>query len=74
MIDEKIMQKLMQMLHERRDWYDDYAFHATTVSARQNFYNIANVYDSVCWMLDYALHGDWEAIGQYDYFGEDDDK
>ena len=55
MVDEKIMQKLMQMLHERRDWYDAQAMLQSDENRAQ--YEWASMaYDSCCWMLDFAYH------------------
>ena len=72
MVDEKIMKELMRMLHERRDWYYKQAANSKVLDFKQRWSDIATVYDSCCWMLNYALHGDTDALAQYDYFEKGD--
>lgn len=73
MIDEKIMKELMRMLHDRRDWYYKCARDSKILDFKRQWSDIAIAYDSCCWMLDYALHGDWEALRQYDYFEKENE-
>ena len=69
-----IYTKALRMLKDREEYHGQQA-HRDGIShvVTQCELSEASAYNSAYWILYYAIHEDWEALDQYDYFHTDED-
>ena len=66
-----IYTKALEMLKQREVYHGKRADGIENHTVKQCELSEANAYNSAWWILYYAIHEDWEALNQFDYFGEE---
>lgn len=60
--------KALDMLKARENYWGEQAHKATSHVVQQCNLSEASAYNSAWWILYYAIHEDWEALDQFDYY------
>ena len=66
-----IYTKALQILKNRENHYGNFAEKAESYVTKQCALSEASAYHNAWWILNYAIHEDWEALDQYDYYSEE---
>lgn len=70
-----IYNKALDILKSREDYYGNEAHvEGTSYSKMCSCLDRASAYNSAWWILYYAMHEDWDALDQYDYYSNSGDK
>lgn len=69
-----IYTRALDMLKEREEYHGAQA-HKENISHNMTMQHLseASAYNSAWWILYYAIHEDWEALDQFDYFRKEED-
>ena len=67
-----IYTKALEMLKQREVYHGNRAHNAKSYTVTQCELSEASAYNSTWWILYYAIHEDWEALDQFDYFTENE--
>ena len=67
-----IYTRALDMLKKREEYHGEQA-HKKDISHSVAMQHLseASAYNSAWWILNYAIHEDWEALDQFDYFKKD---
>lgn len=57
-----------EILKKRKEHYDEESRNAISHTVKQCALSEASAYDSAWWILYYAMHENWDALEQFDYF------
>ena len=68
-----IYTKALDILKQRELHHGAEAHKATSHVVKQCELSSASAYSSAWWILYYAIHENWEAIEQFDYYRKDED-
>ena len=61
-----------KILKDREEYHGKVADKANSYEVKQSALSMASAYHSAWWILYYAIHEDWEALEQYDYYNKED--
>ena len=62
--------KALNMIKARENYYGKHAHDGKSYVVTQEMLSMASAYHSAWWILHYAMHEDWEALDQFDYYEE----
>lgn len=66
---EELIKKAMEILKSREDYYGEQAsYDDKSYEVRADALARAAAYNSAWWIVYYALHGDEDALNQFDYY------
>lgn len=60
--------KALDMLKKREEYHGNHAQEVDSYTVKQCELSTAGAYNSAWWILYYAIHEDWEALDQFDYY------
>ena len=66
-----IYTKALQILKDREECQGKVADKAESYTTKMSALSAASAYHNAWWILYYAIHEDWEALDQYDYYSEE---
>lgn len=60
--------KALDILKKRENYHGKHAHEVDSYTVTQSELSMASAYNSAWWILWYAMHDDWDALDQYDYY------
>ena len=60
--------KALDMIKAREKYYGKHAHDNKSHVVTQEMLSMASAYHSAWWILYYAMHENWEALDQFDYY------
>ena len=70
-MNENIFEYALKILKDRENAHGEAADKTESYVTKQCALSTAATYHNAWWIVWYAAHGDWEALQQYDYYGEE---